>query len=358
MGPMDSLQGLLGGPKERFQLGLLSGGDMGTAIRLALAMKEMEQGQARQQWTGDLAQSLASLPPEHRAKYDTPEAQQSLRASTFAFGDTKGAEQAGLLAPQQSENQPALIQTLLAAGLDPRSPEMQSLIKASLMGSDQGAAPFYQFLPTADGYAAGNARTGAVSLVNGPDGKPLVRAQDDVPLQSLLAGGKAGAVKLAEQDAAFEQEVQVNAPKLMSSVMRFQSLIESIEKGDTNTGIVVGNAYRLLDPQTALLEAESIQSAVESLNGSGLAPVSNKELETIREMFASASKTGEINKTLLSRSLAIARKQLATLQSKDQYFRQNQTLQGWRPQGFDGPATLVPGSGGIKRYNPATGEFE
>lgn len=53
------------------------------------------------------------------------------------------------------------------------------------------ADPYYQFLPTEGGYAAGNARTGQVELLFGPDGKPLVRASDSPSLQGNIAGAKA-----------------------------------------------------------------------------------------------------------------------------------------------------------------------
>ena len=65
----------------------------------------------------------------------------------------------------------------------------------------KAAAPFFQFLPTTEGYAAGNARTGMVAPVVGKDGKPLVRAQDSPMLQGQIAESKKLGADIGEQRA-------------------------------------------------------------------------------------------------------------------------------------------------------------
>lgn len=51
------------------------------------------------------------------------------------------------------------------------------------------ATPYFQFLPTADGYVAGNARTGQVAPVS-IGGKTVMRATDSPLLQGQIAGAK------------------------------------------------------------------------------------------------------------------------------------------------------------------------
>lgn len=50
--------------------------------------------------------------------------------------------------------------------------------------------PYYQFLPTSGGYAAGNARTGKVDMVLDQNGQPIIRSQDDPKLQGTIEEAK------------------------------------------------------------------------------------------------------------------------------------------------------------------------
>lgn len=54
---------------------------------------------------------------------------------------------------------------------------------------EPNATPYFQFLPTADGYVAGNARTGQVAPVS-IGGKTVMRATDSPLLQGQIAGAK------------------------------------------------------------------------------------------------------------------------------------------------------------------------
>lgn len=62
-------------------------------------------------------------------------------------------------------------------------------LKALMQGGGQERSPFYTFLPTRDGYVAGNARDGTVSTVT-LNGQPVVRSGDNPQLQSELAGAR------------------------------------------------------------------------------------------------------------------------------------------------------------------------
>ncbi len=360
--------GLLGDPnlKDAFWLTLASGADPRRASMLKedkriadeearmeeyrkiqmeqarMQMQQAQDAQQRQQYTQALLSAGSSQNP---ALMQDPTFQAQLRQKAAAYGDPAALEQGGLLTPLPTSQKMPMSYIEHQLGQD--NPAYAQFLQQR-QAAGGGAAPYFQPVFTANGVQAFDARTGQTFA--SPGGEGGIPLPQDPAQQAAIMRQKA----IGENDAKFEGAVQVQAPQLMGSVNRLTNLTQMIDKGDVSTGVLVGSVYKLADPQTALLEAESIQSSVEALNGSGLAPVSNKELEVIREMFASANKTGTINKVLLERSLNIAKRQLATLQSKDAYFREKGTLEGWRPQGFGSEAApaISPGS------SPAQGNAE
>lgn len=63
-----------------------------------------------------------------------------------------------------------------------------------------GSSPYFQFIPTPQGIAIGNARTGGLELGN-ISGAPVQRADFDPSLQQTLAAVKAGGKEFGEQQA-------------------------------------------------------------------------------------------------------------------------------------------------------------
>jgi len=74
--------------------------------------------------------------------------------------------------------------------LDPRVQAAKQKIAAAGKSSTPTPTPYFQFLPTPDGYVAGNARTGMVAPVS-VNGAPVVRSSDSPTLQGNIAGEKA-----------------------------------------------------------------------------------------------------------------------------------------------------------------------
>ena len=72
--------------------------------------------------------------------------------------------------------------------IDPTYVDMKKQIAAAGRQAPN-ATPYFQFLPTADGYVAGNARTGQVAPVS-IGGKTVMRATDSPLLQGQIAGAK------------------------------------------------------------------------------------------------------------------------------------------------------------------------
>lgn len=82
-------------------------------------------------------------------------------------------------------------------------------------------SPYYQFLPTANGYAVGDARTGQINI---PPNSP-VRASDDPKLQGRIAGEKASGKNFGEA----ESEATINLPKVISQAENSIRLIDELK---------------------------------------------------------------------------------------------------------------------------------
>lgn len=100
----------------------------------------------------------------------------------------------------------------------------------------QAQQPYYQFLPTANGYAIGDARRGTITM---PD-KPLMRASDDPALQGQIAGSKEGAKVRAESQATSE----IQLPSYLSQANETLKQIDELRK-HPGYGMAVGKTSML-----------------------------------------------------------------------------------------------------------------
>jgi len=76
---------------------------------------------------------------------------------------------------------------------------------AKAIGGQANRYPSYQFLPTAEGYARGNRRTGNIEQVEGD----FLRSQDNPRLQGQLAGARGYAGEASKNQAALATKPQV-----------------------------------------------------------------------------------------------------------------------------------------------------
>ena len=81
--------------------------------------------------------------------------------------------------------------------------------------------PYFQFLPTANGYAVGDARTGKMSV---PDGAP-VRSTDDPALQGRIEGAKVSGKNYGDA----ESTANIELPKVISQAENNIRLIEELK---------------------------------------------------------------------------------------------------------------------------------
>lgn len=74
------------------------------------------------------------------------------------------------------------------------------------------ATPYFQFLPTADGYAIGNARTGQIAPAS-LNGNPVVKASDDPTLQGRIAQAKESGKTMGEETT----KAALDAPRVVDN---------------------------------------------------------------------------------------------------------------------------------------------
>jgi|GEM_PF-6721135 len=96
--------------------------------------------------------------------------------------------------------------------IDPVYLQMKTQIAAAGRAPAQAPQPYFQFLPTANGYAVGNARTGQVAPVS-IGGAPVMRATDSPQLQGNIAQAKAAGQTLGESNAT----AQIDAPRVIQN---------------------------------------------------------------------------------------------------------------------------------------------
>lgn len=215
-----------------------------------------------------------------------------------------------------------------------------------------GAAPYYQFLPTDQGYAVGNARTGDIAPAS-IDGQPVVRATDSPTLQGEIAGSKTTAVKEAELIA--ERKKQITAAR--ASLRKTESKAAEL-KG------MVSKAIGLVDKSFASGFGSGMASKVRGSSASNLKSVLTTikanlgfaELQAMRDASPTGGALGQVavqelealQSTIASLDQAQSDEQLREhLQAIDQHLTnwQNSVNQAYQEK-FEGmqfgPPPVVP----------------
>lgn len=221
--------GLLGA-KGNFGQGIAAGfdamrqGQQNAMTRDMYGMKidEMRQQQAQQQSHIQALKVLREkLPEEMKPMFDVDpvgflkqlqkqEEEYTLTPGSARFkGNNKLAE-----VPISPKEPPPLLQEIQAWSTMPDGPQKQMLGKILEGKAKQGATvqPFFQFLPTADGYAVGNARSGQIAPAT-INGMPVIKASDDPTLQGRIAGAKESAKTMAEETT----KAALDAPRIIDN---------------------------------------------------------------------------------------------------------------------------------------------
>lgn len=122
----------------------------------------------------------------------------------------------------------------------------------------QSSTPFFSPQQTPNGIFAFDARTGTMKQITGPDGKPIVGAQNDPALQRSLAAAKAGGAEAGKEQAV----AQLDLPRIVANAQNNLQLIDQMigsEDGktkahpgfQTSVGIGTGAVSKLVPGSNA-----------------------------------------------------------------------------------------------------------
>jgi hypothetical protein len=170
--------------------------------------------------------------------------------------------------------------------------------------AQQGGAPYYTPIPTAQGIVSYNNRTGQPEFAVGPDGKPIIPATADPTLQGNLSGAKKSGAVIAEANA---KEV-LDAPKAISNGEYTFRLIDDLLK-HPGMPMAVGKSRMLgvqnipgtdakdFDLRLEQLRGKQFLEAFESLKGGGAITQieGEKATQAISRMNAAGTEKGFID---------------------------------------------------------------
>ena len=142
--------------------------------------------------------------------------------------------------------------------------------------AQQGGAPYYTPIPTAQGIVSYNNRTGQPEFAVGPDGKPIIPAATDPRLQGDIAGAKKGATVAAEKTVT----EQFDAPKviaqgedtikLVDDLLASPGFKQAVGKSRLlGIQMIPGTDAKDFDIRLEQLKGKQFLQAFESLKGGG-----------------------------------------------------------------------------------------
>lgn len=133
------------------------------------------------------------------------------------------------------------------------------------------ATPYFQFLPTADGYVAGNARTGQVAPVS-IGGKTVMRATDSPLLQGQIAGAKETGQEQAKSSLNLPQAISKGeeALRLSDELLKHPGFKQAVG-GSSVFGIqkIPGTDARDFMNRLDQVKGGAFMTAFETLKGGG-----------------------------------------------------------------------------------------
>lgn len=196
-----------------------------------LQMKQMQDAQRRDENTRGALASMATLSPQDFAMYQAnPQFQANFRASQAAGGNPQLAELGGLLQPVPEPMKPTKeIQNLLAAGVQPGTPEWNQAMTRIVMGKpdqaqivEQGGVQYY-----ADGPRAGQPVL--------PEGTSSMDPEKQFTQEKALRGEVADASKafMQVQDAYGRIATTAKNPSAAGDLALIFNYMKMLDPGST-----------------------------------------------------------------------------------------------------------------------------
>lgn len=133
--------------------------------------------------------------------------------------------------------------------------------------------------------------------------------------QGEIAAAKEGGAQSEKLRYELATQTGTQLATIDSSLRGAEDFLERFEAGEFNrTGPITGALNdRLGDVGTAVLAAKEIDAVLQNLQITNLAPVTEKEIELLRKMYASTSRTPEQNKAILREIIKARRAKKAAL---------------------------------------------
>ena len=159
-------------------------------------------------------------------------------------------------------------------------------------------SPYYQFLPTAEGYAVGNARSGEI-MPPGSGMTPIIPAQFDPSLQGRLAGAKeSGKVAGgAQTQAAIDLPIVENAAnqtiQLVKDIVNHPGKKWAVGFGAGNLPQVAGTSQSDFIERLNQIKGKQFLEAYQLIKGSG--QISNVEGEKAEKAISRMSRAQSVD---------------------------------------------------------------
>lgn len=192
----------------------------------------------------------------------------------------------------------------------------------------------------------------------------LTTPEEMIAGEEELTEAEVRAKARAETDAAFVDLMDTGGyDELEQSLQDTENLLAEIEGGGMQaTGPLEGMWSQFMgDPDTARLRAQSVLQTLKNLQITNLAPVTEKELQLVQDIYANIDRDPAQNIALLRQAADMLRRKMEIIERKGKYFTQKGTLSGYgttrfAPKEPAGNTDTAPKP--TRRWNPETRSFE
>lgn len=198
-----------------------------------------------------------------------------------------------------------------------RATESQAVRNALAMGLKQGTPEFNEYVRKATITQPGDSAQERMidEMMREDPALSYTQAIQRLP-QTQAVGRALGTVQGGLQGEALEL-AENSLPMLYQSIGNVDTLAAAIERGEfSETGPAEGLYKKYTNPQTAELEVVAIYQALQNLQITNLAPVSNTEIEMVRSMYADIGRDPAANLGRLKAARKIMTDKVALAEAK------------------------------------------
>jgi hypothetical protein len=193
--------------------------------------------------------------------------------------------------------------------------------------------------------------TGGVTPGGGAGGRttlvsPEEATANDAANKSAVTTADVSARGFEERDQAFLDLVDSgNIDELEQGLANTKLLLQEMESGRYDgTGPIEGPLKMFFgSPENARLQFDSISQALQNLQITNLAPVTEQEIAMIQDLYAGIGRDPKQNAELLKRATRMLEQKIALINKKGEYFaNNNNSLRGYGTSRWSKAAPAVP----------------